>query len=98
MDNLSEAFREQGFIRLDGFFSKEDVERVRADAKRVFLNQMVGRGLVAHCDVDDLEFERGMTRYFSEDSEGFINCGKTCQHLISLHRLSLREEIVSQLI
>jgi hypothetical protein len=98
MDNLSEVFREQGFIRFDGFFSKEDVERVRADAKRVFLNQMVVRGFVNRADGDDLEFERGMARYFSEDQEGFVNCGKTCQHLISLHRLSLREEIVSQLI
>ena len=39
-----------------------------------------------------------MARYFSEDSTGFINCGKTCQHLIGLHRLSLRENIVAELV
>jgi phytanoyl-CoA hydroxylase len=97
MDNLREAFQEQGFVRLNGFFNKEDIERVRANAKWVFLNQMAIRGFAAHTGVDECEFERGMSRYFSEDPEGFINCGKTCQHLISLHRLSLREEIVSQL-
>ena len=98
MDNLREAFQEQGFVRLNGFFNNEDVESVRADSKWVFLNQMTIRGFVAHAGVDEREFERGMSRYFSEDPEGFINCGKTCQHLISLHRLSLREEIVSQLV
>jgi phytanoyl-CoA hydroxylase len=98
MDNLREIFQEQGFARLNGFFNREDVERVRVDAKWVFINQMASRGFVAHAAVDERQFERGMTRYFSEDPEGFINCGKTCQHLISLHRLSLREEVVKQLI
>ena len=97
MDNLREAVQEQGFVRLNGFFNKEDVERVRADAKWVFLNQMASCGIVAHTGVDEREFERGMSRYFSEDPEGFINCGKTCQHLVSLHRLSLREEIIGRL-
>jgi phytanoyl-CoA hydroxylase len=97
MDNLREIFQEQGFVRLNGFFNREDVERVRVDAKWVFINQMVSQGFVAQPVVDERQFERGMTRYFSEDPEGFINCGKTCQHLISLHRLSLREELVEQL-
>jgi phytanoyl-CoA hydroxylase len=88
MDDLRESFQRQGFVRLNGFFSRRDV----------FLNQMASRRFVGHADVDECEFERGMTRYFSEDPEGFLNCGKTCQHLISLHRLSLREEIVKHLI
>jgi phytanoyl-CoA hydroxylase len=98
MDNLRQDFQRQGFARLNGFFSKQNVERVRTDAKCVFLSQMARHGFVNHAEVDEREFERGMTRYFSEDSEGFINCGKTCQHLISLHRLSLCEKIVKQLI
>jgi phytanoyl-CoA hydroxylase len=98
MDNLIESFQAQGFVRLNGFFSRQDVERVRTDAKCVFLNQMASHGFVDHGDVDERNFERRMTRYFLEDPEGFTNCGKTCQHLISLHRLSLCEEIVNQLI
>lgn len=98
MNNLREIFQEQGFARLNGFFNREDVERVRVDAKWVFINQMTSRGFAAHAAVDERQFERGMTRYFSEDPDGFINCGKTCQHLISLHRLSLREEVVKQLV
>ena len=34
MGNLRETFQERGFVRLNGFFNKEDVESVRADAKR----------------------------------------------------------------
>jgi phytanoyl-CoA hydroxylase len=98
MDNLRESLEGQGFVRLNGFFSRQDVKRVRTDAKCVFLNQLASHGLVSHADVDEHDFERGMTRYFSEDPEGFINFGKTCQHLINLHRLSICEEIVEQLI
>jgi phytanoyl-CoA hydroxylase len=98
MDNLRESFQCQGFVRLNGFFSRQDIEQVRTDAKWVFLKQMASHGFVGDAEVEELEFERGMARYFSEDPEGFINCGKTCQHLISLHRLSLRQEIVEQLI
>jgi phytanoyl-CoA hydroxylase len=97
MSNLRETFQERGFVRLNGFFSKEDVESVRTDAKRVFIRQMTSRGFLTRSDPSEREFEDGMARYFSKDSAGFINCGKTCQHLISLHRLSLRENIVSQL-
>ena len=44
MDTLRESFQEQGFARLNGFFNKEDVECVRADAKWVFVKQMVSQG------------------------------------------------------
>jgi phytanoyl-CoA hydroxylase len=99
MDNdLRELFDKQGFVHLRGFFNSQDVEHVRADAKWVFLNQMTSRGLVAQHDIDEREFEQGLFRYFSEDADGFINCGKTCQHLISLHRLSLHDDLVRQLI
>lgn len=96
--DLRERFAKQGFVHIGGFFNKQDIERVRADAKYVFLNQMASRGFVSHRDVEEREFERGLYRYFSEDADGFINCSKTCQHLISLHRLSLRDEVVHQLI
>jgi phytanoyl-CoA hydroxylase len=97
MANLRATFQERGFVRLNEFFSKEDVESVRADAKRVFMKQMTSRGLLTRSDPSERAFEDSMAHYFSQDSAGFINCGKTCQHLISLHRLSLRETIVSQL-
>jgi len=98
MENLGQGFQEYGFARVNGFFTREEVECVRRDAKWVFLKQMASRGLISRSDPDECEFENGMSRYFSEDMPGFINCGKTCQHLISLHRLSLREDLVSHLI
>jgi len=98
MDNFRETFHQQGFVRVNRFFSREVVEFVRRDAKSVFLKQMASRGFVTRMDPDEQEFESGMARYFSEDLSGFINCGKTCQHLISLHQLSLQETLVAQLI
>ena len=98
MENLRESFQEQGFVCSTRFFSREDVEGVRADAKWVFVKQMLSKGFVTRTDPDEQEFENGMSRYFSADLSGFINCGKTCQHLISLHKLSLRDDIVARLV
>jgi phytanoyl-CoA hydroxylase len=98
MEKLRESFEERGFVRLNGFFSKEGVERVRTDAKWIFVKQMTSQDFVSRTDPDEKEFENGMARYFSGDLSGFINCGKACQHLISLHRLSLRDDIVAQLV
>jgi hypothetical protein len=43
------------------------------------------------------EFEAGMFKLFEADLQTFTNCGKQVQHLISLHRLSLDDRIVSRL-
>jgi hypothetical protein len=59
---------------------------------------MISGGFISDANPDEREFENGMARYFAEDLSGFINCGKTCQHLISLHRLSLQEALVDQLV
>lgn len=90
--NLSD-FKENGFIQLSGFFQGEEVELVRANAKKVFLAQMLRQKIVESEDVTEREFESGMLDYFRLDSQGFINCGKQVQHLISLHRLSLDRRI-----
>jgi ectoine hydroxylase-related dioxygenase (phytanoyl-CoA dioxygenase family) len=36
-----------------------------------------------------------MFRLFEENTNVFINCGKQVQHLISLHRLSLNDKVIS---
>jgi hypothetical protein len=72
------------------------VEKVREDAKDVFLRQMHQAGVIDSNDPSGPEFEDGMARFFQEKPAAFMNAGKVCQHLISLHRLSLAESLVRQ--
>src|SRR5207237_10044472 len=65
--------------------------------KDVFTLQMRRLGIVVSSTPSEEELEAGMFRLFETDLQTFTNCGKQAQHLISLHRLSLDERIVSAL-
>ncbi len=90
-------YRENGFILLKDFFPKEEVERIYLEAKEVFALQMRKLGLLGSSIPSEHEFEAGMFKLFELDLQTYTNCGKQAQHLISLHRLSLDERIVSAL-
>jgi phytanoyl-CoA hydroxylase len=96
-NSLRERFDRDGFVLLRDFFPSNNVARIREDAKSVFARQMVKSSILRERDVEECVFERALFRYFGEDAEGFINCGKTIQHLISLHRFSLGDAIMSEL-
>jgi phytanoyl-CoA hydroxylase len=90
-------YRENGFVLAKGFFPPEEVEQIYADAREVFTLQMRRLGIVASRAPSESEFEAGMFKLFEADLQTFTNCGKQAQHLISLHRLSLDQRIVSAL-
>jgi phytanoyl-CoA hydroxylase len=90
-------FRERGAILLEGFFSKDEIERVRMDAKQVFAAQLRRRGLLGSGDVPEATFESALFEYFEQYFDDFVNCGKQIQHLVSLHRLSLDARIMEVL-
>jgi hypothetical protein len=82
---------------MKGFFQRDEVEQIRADAKKIFTLQMHKLGIVGSETPADSAFEAGMFKLFQADMQVFTNCGKQAQHLISLHRLSLDERIISAL-
>src|SRR6266480_3998441 len=86
-------FKQNGFVMARAFFQKEEVERVRSDAKNVFLMQLLRHGILKSDDPSEGEFEAGLFAYFKLYLQEFINCGKQIQHLVSLHRLSLDKRI-----
>lgn len=99
MANLDVAnFKENGFVLAPGFFPKEAVERVRRDARNVFINQLLKHHILETDDPGEQEFEFGLFEYFKRYLQEFINCGKQIQHLVSLHRLSLDQRIEQALI
>src|SRR4051812_17745904 len=95
--NERQFYDANGYVHLRAFFDKEVVERVRKDARAVFVSQMRHRGLLPVRDVSEKEFEAALYQFFREDTEGFINSGKTCQHLVSLHRLALGDHLIEKL-
>jgi phytanoyl-CoA hydroxylase len=87
----AKEYREQGFTLARGLFPAAEIDRVRADAREVFLAQMRRRGL------DDGDFEAGLYRFFASDLDGFVAASQQVQHLISLNRLGVDERVVAAL-
>jgi phytanoyl-CoA hydroxylase len=92
-----QQYHEQGFVYLPGFFPVAEISALLADAKDVFLRQMRAAGIVSAGPAEERDFEAGMARFFQHDQAAFINCGKTCQHLIRLHRLALGDCLLEQI-
>jgi phytanoyl-CoA hydroxylase len=86
-------FKAQGFVLAPGFFQKGEVERVRSDAKNVFIAQLIRHGILTSSNPSETDFETALFEYFKLDLQEFMNCGKQIQHLVSLHRLSLDNRI-----
>lgn len=90
-------FREQGYLLMKRFFDPAEVKCIQDEAKAVFAAQMRRHGIDPGADATEEQFAGAMFRLFELDLPAFTNCGKQAQHLISLHRLSLDERIVSAL-
>src|SRR5262245_51238202 len=88
------AYREDGYLLVKGFFPRAEIETIRNEAKQVFIAQMRRHGIFDTDELSEAEFEAGMFRLFETDIATLTNCGKQVQHLISLHRLSLSEPLV----
>ncbi len=92
-----DQYRERGFVLCRRFFAVEEIERIHAEAKEIFAMQMRRHGLLPSGNVSEAKFNAGMFQLFELDLPTFISCGNQAQHLISLHRLSLDERIVTAL-
>jgi phytanoyl-CoA hydroxylase len=88
-------YNEEGYLLLRGLLPVDEVERVYLEARQIFTRQMKRLRLLQGGPFTDEEFDDAMFRLFEKDLQTFTNCGKQAQHLISLHRLSVDERILS---
>ncbi|MDB5122977.1 MAG: Phytanoyl-CoA dioxygenase [Mucilaginibacter sp.] len=94
---MIDTFNKDGYLLLKGLFSSEEIQSIREDAKKVFLAQLLYNKYITDIHISDEEFEKALYKLFKDDLECFVNCGKACQHLISMHRLSLDDRILKQI-
>ena len=92
-DAMLSQYRAQGFVVVEKFFQPEILRGVLEDAKEIFALQ-IGKRKSFEADVS---LEEGMAELFRENRESFVGAARLCQHLISLHRLSLDAKILAVL-
>ncbi|HMJ67949.1 MAG TPA: phytanoyl-CoA dioxygenase family protein [Cyclobacteriaceae bacterium] len=94
-------YRKNGYLLLKNFLDKSEVDTVLTEARNVFRRQFEERDYApstTNGKLNEPQFNENMYRLFEEDFECLSNCGKQVQHLISLHSLSLKSEIVELLL
>ena len=95
-----EFYKKNGYLFLKDFFQKEVVASILKDAKNIFLKQFIKKGytnIITLDDINDASFNDMIYRLFVDDLECLSNCGKQAQHLISLHSLSISNQVVELL-
>lgn len=96
MINLNE-YKKNGYVLLRDFIDVKEIDAIRQEAKDIFTIQLKRLGIVSKDNLTEAEFEKGLYELFKKDFQLLMYCGKQLQHMISLHRLSLSEKIVSTL-
>lgn len=91
------SYERQGFLLVRNLLDPDELDRIRREAKEIFRLQMKRRNLIDSVDIAEEEFEARLYALFENDLQQVMWCGKQTQHLISLHRLSLKEEILGVL-
>jgi phytanoyl-CoA hydroxylase len=91
MNEVRQAYNRDGFWLAKGCLPVEYVTAVKSEAQAVFARQLRRLGLLDGGDFSEPMFMSAMRAYFATDLEGFINCGRTCQRLLTLNRLGLDE-------
>ncbi len=96
---MEKTYNSNGYIFLKSFFKKEDIQKILDEAKYAFYLQFKRLNLVTRDfkDINEEEFNKAMFTFFEQDFTSFSNTGKQVQHLISLHQLSLNEEVIKVL-
>ena len=90
-------FNKYGYYIISNFFDKKTIDNIYNDAKNIDKTQMLELNIINSKDISNEEFENSMKILFDKYFQIFIDCGKQCQHLVSLWKLSLDEKLINYL-
>lgn len=85
---------ENGFLFIPNFFDKTKIDGIYNDAKNIYKSQMIELNIIKSTNISDQEFEDNLKILFNKHFEIFINCGKQCQDIINLWKLSLDDKLI----
>ena len=87
-DTQLQQFKEDGFVVLKNFFTKEYISNLKEQAENIFKIQFDYFGYSG-------TFQENMIRLFNEHEQVFINCGKLIQTgLIELYKLPFEDKLI----
>jgi phytanoyl-CoA hydroxylase len=85
---------ENGYLIFRNLFDSNKIQNIYSQAYNIYLKQMINLNLINNNKINNHIFEYKMKILFETHNDTFINCGKQCQHIIDLWRLSLDKKII----
>ena len=83
-----------GFFIVRNLFEKRQIDKIVNQAKDIYKIQMKKLNIITSCDIDNNTFEEKIKILFENHFNTFLNCGKQCQHIIDLWKLSVDDKIL----
>ena len=90
-------YKKKGYILIRNFFEKSKINEILNQAKNIYKIQMLRLKLIDTLNINNDEFEKKIKLLFNKNFDIFLNCGKQCQHIIDLWKLSLNDKIINTL-
>jgi len=94
MTNIQSFYLDHGYVVVPGLFAKERLDEVFADIDRIFRQQAERYGINLSTGSGLDGFSHMVTALFKANQGAYLAAAKLAQYTISLHRLSLSDEIL----
>jgi phytanoyl-CoA hydroxylase len=92
---LFHFYKKYGFLIVRNLFDKEQIQNITNQAQNIYKTQMMKLNLISSLNITNQEFEDKIKILFQNNFDTFLNCGKQCQHIIDLWKLSLDDKIIN---
>jgi len=88
-------YLKNGYFIFRNLFHKDEIENILKQAKKIYLLQMFSLKLIDDINsTTDVIFNEKIQILFNNYNDIFLNCGKQCQHIIDLWKLSVNNKII----
>jgi phytanoyl-CoA hydroxylase len=97
MTNIQAFYLNHGYVVVRGLFEAERLDQVFADIYKIFRQQAERYHIITRRRSDRDSFSDMVNALFKVNQPAYLAAAKLAQYTISLHRLSLSDEILSVL-
>lgn len=91
---LFNFYKKYGFLIVKNLFDKQIIENILNQAQNIYKTQMFNLKIIDTLEINNQIFEEQIKILFENHFNIFLNCGKQCQHIIDLWKLSIDNKIL----
>lgn len=88
-------YNKEGYLLIRNFFGKQEIQNILDQAQNIYKTQMINLNIISNMNIEENIFEEKIKILFINHFNIFLSCGKQCQHIIDLWKLSLCDKMIN---